>query len=76
VQYLCADCASKLSPKGTVQAGDSLSGQSALFFHSLLTESALVQMDHLACFVGGMLVLGSEGSPRADEYLEVAKGVS
>ncbi|GAQ84298.1 alpha-mannosidase [Klebsormidium nitens] len=33
------------------------------------------KMDHLACFLGGMLVLGSDGNPRADEFLEVAKGI-
>ena len=32
------------------------------------------QMDHLACFIPGMLVLGAEG-PKAEEYLQLAKEV-
>ena len=34
------------------------------------------KMDHLACFVGGMLALGSEGSKHRDEYLDVAASVT
>lgn len=34
------------------------------------------KMDHLACFVGGMLVLGSEGSPNEKLYMEVAAAVT
>ena len=34
----------------------------------------VVQMDHLACFIPGMLVLGAEG-PKAEEYLQLAKEV-
>lgn len=45
-------------------------------FSLRFTALRTVQMDHLACFLGGMLVLGAEGNPRADEFLEVAKGVS
>ena len=30
------------------------------------------KMDHLACFLSGLLVLGSEG-PHADQYLELGK---
>ena len=33
---------------------------------------AVHKMDHLTCFVGGMLVLGSHGSDREDEYMKVA----
>ena len=33
-------------------------------------------MDHLTCFVGGMLVLGSHGSDHEDEYMKVAAAIT
>lgn len=34
------------------------------------------KMDHLACFVGGMLVLGAEGSKHEERFMEVAAGIT
>lgn len=37
---------------------------------------AVHKMDHLTCFVGGMLVLGSHGSDHEDEYMKVAAAIT
>ena len=50
--------------------------EGTMYVAEYVNRKVIHKMDHLACFVGGMLVLGAKGSPNEQEYMRVAAGIT